>query len=277
MVKDTDEPMDRRTGAIDLDTNQRIYASRAIVHYYTQLRLLQPAEQTILELFRGQWSRMTLLDLGVGGGRTTLHFAKLVLDYVGIDYSTEMIAACQERFTSSFENSCFEVGDARDLSRFDDRSFDFILFSFNGIDYMTHGDRLQVLQEVSRVGKAGGYFCFSSHNLEAMKQQVDWKNQLSANPITSYVNLVMLALLRWFNNSIRLDQLHAAEYAILRDESHNFRLKTYYISPQAQINQLQNCFSDIQVFSWRDGLELKTDEDLRSNTDMWLYYLCKIK
>jgi ubiquinone/menaquinone biosynthesis C-methylase UbiE len=277
MVKHTDEPMDGRMNAIDLDTNQRVYATRRIVHYYTQLRLLQPAEQTILELFREQWSSMTLLDIGVGGGRTTAHFSKLVSEYVGIDYSTEMIAACQKRFASSFENTRFEVGDARDLSRFADRSFDFVLFSFNGIDYMTHGDRLQVLQEVSRVGKAGGYFCFSSHNLEAMKQQFDWKNQFSLNPITTYVNLVMLALLRWFNNSIRLDQLHTAAYTILRDESHNFRLKTYYINPQEQLNQLQHCFSDIRVFSWKDGLELKTDEALRSNAAMWLYYLCTIK
>ena len=75
---------------------------------------------------------MKMLDIGVGGGRTTLHFAPLVKEYVGIDYSQNMIKACQERFAQV----SFQTADARSMGIFKDSTFDFILFSYNGIDYI---------------------------------------------------------------------------------------------------------------------------------------------
>lgn len=259
------------------DPNQKTYAARSVVHHYMQLKRLQPAEQTILDLFRDQWSKMKMLDIGVGGGRTTQHFSRLVMDYVGIDYCAEMIAACQQGFVTSVPAAVFEVCDARDMSQFDDHSFDFILFSFNGIDAISHADRLKVFQEVCRVGKTGGYFYFSSHNLQGIERELNWRNQVSVNPITTYVNLVMLALLRCCNRALSLSQIHAAAHLIIQDESHNFRLKQYYIRPQAQLHQLAADFSQVQVYSWKTGLEITDDTELRSNTDMWLYYLCMIK
>lgn len=257
-------------------SNQRTYTARSIVQHYTQLKRLQPAEQAILNQLRELLPGMRMLDMGVGGGRTTQHFSDRVLDYVGIDYSAEMIAACQQRFATR-PHATFEVCDARDMSRFSDHSFDFILFSFNGIDYSSHADRLKILQEIRRVGKPGGYFCFSSHNLQGMKHHLDWRNQIRLNPIATYANLVMLALLRCFNRSIHPTQLTTAAHATIRDESHNFRLKTYYVSPQEQINQLKEGFTNIQIYSWSSGAELKTEEDLLSCLDMWLYYLCTIQ
>jgi ubiquinone/menaquinone biosynthesis C-methylase UbiE len=41
---------------------------------------------------------MKMLDIGVGRGRTTMHFAQAAEEYWAIDYSEEMIAACRERF-----------------------------------------------------------------------------------------------------------------------------------------------------------------------------------
>jgi ubiquinone/menaquinone biosynthesis C-methylase UbiE len=259
------------------DSNRKLYTARSIVQHYTQLKQLQPAEQTILERFQNQWATMRMLDIGVGGGRTTQHFSKLVREYVGIDYSPEMIGACQKRFAASPQTTAFEVCDARDMSRFEDNSFDFIMFSFNGIDYVSHSDRLKVFQEVSRVSKPGGYFFFSSHNLQRMEQEFNWKKQISMNPITTYINLVMLTLLRCFNYSTTLEQLNLSTHAIIKDESHNFRLKTYYVRIQEQINQLEAGFSNIQVFSWENGSELKASNEWTSNTDMWLYYLCTTK
>lgn len=259
------------------DSNQQAYATRSLVQHYTQLGLLQPAEQTILTLLQGQLSSMKMLDIGVGGGRTTQHFSHRVLHYTGIDYSTNMIAACQKRFSAKSQAALFKVCDARDMSQFQDNSFDFILFSFNGIDSVSHSDRLKVFQEVSRVGKPGGYFCFSSHNLQGIERQFDWKNQIGLNPVTTYVNLVMLALLRFLNRSITLTDLNAATHTIIQDESHNFCLKNYYIRPQEQMQQLATDYSNVQVYSWKSGLELTSDHEQRFNTDMWLYYLCLIQ
>jgi hypothetical protein len=133
------------------------------------------------------------------------------------------------------------------------------------------------LAEISRIGKPGGYFCFSSHNLQGIERELNWRNQLSLNPIKTYVNLIMLMLLRCLNRAIDFANLSHAAYAIIQDESHNFRLKTYYIRPEAQITQLAADFRAVQVYSWKSGLEITSNVELRSNVDLWLYYLCSIK
>ena len=168
----------------------------------------------------------------------------------------------------------FEVCDARDLSQFADHSFDVILFSFNGIDYTSHDDRLKIFQEVKRVGKSGGYFCFSSHNLQGFEHEFNVRKQFSLNPLKTYVNLAMFALLKVFNRSITLTGLNAVDYAIVRDESHNFRLNTYYVRPKEQLHQLGFDFRDFKVYSWRNEWEIANDAELDGNCDMWLYYFC---
>jgi ubiquinone/menaquinone biosynthesis C-methylase UbiE len=256
------------------DKNWKTYASPGVVNHYAKLSLLQPAEKTVLDLLQNQLSSMKMLDIGVGGGRTTKHFSQAAAEYIGIDYSVDMVTVCKKRFAASSQTMQFEVCDARDMSQFQDDSFDFILFSFNGIDYISNSDRLQVFQEISRLGKSGGYLFFSTHNIQAIEREFDLTKQFSCNPIRTYVNLVMLVLLRCFNFPMTLSYLKASNYAIIRDESHNFRLKTHYIRPQEQINQLETSFSDVKVYSWSNGLEIKNNDELSANSDMWLYYLC---
>ena len=246
------------------------------MQHYVELSALQPAETTIFKLLQAQLGSMKMLDIGVGGGRTTQYFSEVVAEYIGIDYSTEMIEACQKRFSDASDTKLFQVCDARDMSKFKDNSFDFILFSFNGIDYISHAERSQVFKEIQRIGKPGGYFCFSSHNLTAFEQEFDFKQQFSFNPLKTYINLVMAALLHVFNFPITLKQLKKSAYLILKDESHNFRLKTYYIRPQEQINQLESHFSGVKVYSWKSGLEL-TEDEMHCHSDLWLYYLCVVK
>lgn len=217
-----------------------------------------------------------MLDIGVGGGRTTQHFSEKVAEYIGIDYSAKMIAACQKRFSEASDTTLFQVCDARDMSQFKDNSFDFILFSFNGIDYISHAERLQVLEEIQRVGKPGGYFFFSTHNLAAFEQEFDFNQQFSFNLLKTYINLMMSALLHVFNFPITLKQLKISAYSILKDESHHFRLKTYYVRPQEQLNQLKQHFSNVKIYSWKNGLEI-TAAEMHGHSDMWLYYLCLIK
>jgi SAM-dependent methyltransferase len=187
-----------------------------------------------------------------------------------------MIAACKKRFPTS-ASALFQVCDARDMSGFEDDTFDVILFSFNGIDYVSPTDRLQIFQEIRRVGKSGAYFCFSSHNLQGLERAFDLRTQFSFNPVTTYANLVLWGFLRMLNRSITLSQIKALSHVVVRDESHNFRLETYYVRPEEQLHQLEPNFSNIKVYSWKNDLELVSESDRRSNADMWLYYLCLIK
>ena len=256
--------------------NRAVYRAQRIVQHYSELRQLQPAERAILELLREEWPQIKMLDIGVGGGRTTQYFSELAAEYTGIDYSEEMIAACQKRFSPS-QSRTLEVGDARKMSQFEDNSFDFILFSFNGLDVLSHSDRLQVLQEVSRVGKPGGYFLFSSHNIQVLERDFDGLSQICCNPLKTYVNVMMFALLRLFNRLVSLRQIRESDYEIIRDESHNFRLKQYYIRPQAQLNQLASNFEAVKTYAWNSGSAIKTMQELNLCTEVWLYYFCRIK
>jgi ubiquinone/menaquinone biosynthesis C-methylase UbiE len=255
------------------DQNQQTYTDPSIVSYYAQLRTLQPAERTILTLLQERLSNMKMLDLGVGAGRTTQYFAPLVAAYTGLDYSAEMIAHCRQKFP----NLSWQVGDARNLEQLENNSFDFILFSFNGIDYISHTDRSLVLQEVNRLGKSGGYFGFSSHNLQGIESEFNWRKKISLNPFSSYVNLLMWAILRACNRGLTYDKILTYDYAIIRDEPHNFRLQTYYARPKEQLKQLESYFRDIKIYSWQTGQEIQSESELNSNLDQWLYYLCVIR
>ncbi len=260
-----------------IDKNKETYRAANIVRHYKQLSQLQAAEKAIFTLLEDQLPTFKMLDIGIGGGRTTQHFAPLVREYIGIDYSAEMIAACQERFFNTSTPLSLEVGDARNMHQFADNYFDFILFSFNGIDYVSHSDRLQILQEIKRVGKPGCYVLFSSHNLQSMARQLDYKTQISINLPKTYVNLVMLGFFKIFNISINRKQLKTAQYLMIRDESHNFRLQTYYIRPKEQIKQLETDFNNIEIYSWKSGKKILDKHDPSLNSDLWLYYLCQVK
>ncbi|MBX2863274.1 MAG: class I SAM-dependent methyltransferase [Leptolyngbyaceae cyanobacterium MAG.088] len=259
------------------DRNSTTYAAADIVNYYAQLNRLQPAEAALLEQLRDQLPTMRMLDVGVGGGRTTQHFAPLVEQYVGIDYSPEMVAACQKRFSQPDDSMRFRVADARDLSQFDDSSFDFILFSFNGIDYVSHEDRLKIFQEIKRVGKGGCYFFFSSHNLQALESGLTWKKQIGSNPLKTYENLVMLGLFWLFNRPMTRDTLAEAEHLIVRDESHNFRLDTYYIRAAQQLKQLSKDFSQVEIYPWQSTERVLDMDAAIMDRDLWVYYLCQLK
>ncbi len=249
--------------------NQKTYASASIVRYYELINQLQPAEQLIFDRLSHRLPTMKVLDLGVGAGRTTQYLADRTAEYIGIDSSPEMIEACQTRFP----DRCFQVCDARDLACFETGYFDFVLFSFNGIDYVDHDDRLKILQEIHRVSKPGAIFCFSSHNLQSFENT--FKPQWSWNPIATYTNLVMLGILRVLNSELTLTKIKGLPWAIVKDESHNFRLNTYYIRPEDQIEQLVPLFENIQVYSQIGELEDRDNQ--RSNLDQWLYYYCTKK
>lgn len=102
----------------------------------------------------------TLLDLGVGSGRTTVALANMGYRVKGIEYCSKLV----EYANVQFPTVCITQGDARCLS-FSGEFFDAALFSWNGIDYMSPvEDRIQVIREVFRVLRPGGVFLMSSRN-----------------------------------------------------------------------------------------------------------------
>lgn len=146
-----------------MDKNLRIYSDKAVVDYYRAQSDLFPSEAYLVERHFPDHGR--ILDVGVGGGRTSAPLAARASRYVGIDYSGAMVEACRTRFPELE----FHEANAVDLSRFEDGSFDAVMFAFNGIDYITlDAHRAACLREIARVLAPGGVFVFSSHNARAL-------------------------------------------------------------------------------------------------------------
>lgn len=157
---------------LKLSKNLQIYSDPDVTAYYAALDYLTPCEQLLFETYLPTGSE--ILDLGVGGGRTTPYLASRSARYVGVDNAATMVEACR----SKFPDREFVVADAADLSRFDDSSFDAVVFAFNGIDFvLPEGFRQKCLAHVHRVLKPGGVFIFSSHNARAILVRPGWNRE----------------------------------------------------------------------------------------------------
>jgi SAM-dependent methyltransferase len=141
--------------------NRRAWAQRDALDWYgRQAEFTDPGERAAFARVVDEARGRPVLDLGVGGGRTTALLAPTGPEYVGVDYTPEMVAISRRRFPALR----FEVCDARDLSRFPADHFQLVLFSYNGIDAVGPEGRRQVLAEVFRVLRPGGAFLFSTFN-----------------------------------------------------------------------------------------------------------------
>lgn len=249
-------------------SNKDSWNSTYVIQSYLAADRLQKPEQTIFDILKPELPKMRMLDIGIGAGRTTLHFAPSSSDYVGIDYAQNMVDVCTQRFP---EQERFRLGDARSMPEFEDNSFDFALFSYNGIDYIDHAGRMKALLEINRVLKKGGYFAFSTHNLFSFQDlySIRVRRGLKDNlyQFYSFFRLV------WENG---LPKKHLQRpYTIVNDGTNRFSVLTYYINPEAQIEQLREAgFGNIRLFAISNGEEISPRPPEATRPEHWIYFLC---
>jgi len=258
------------TSSLIMASNRRLYESPSVVDEFIKMSGLRPPEIAVIEQYHDRWPAMSMLDIGVGGGRTTRHFAPLMRDYVGIDYSAEMIAACKEEFADTIPAGSFQQCDARDMGIFDDKSFDFILFSFNGIDYVSYDDRNKILREIQRVGRPGSLLFFSTHNIKYLPTLYGFR--FPPNPLRVFRELDRFIRVRRLNGSLK--EYADLDYAIVNDGAHGFGLETFYVDFDAQWRSLENMgFTNLRVYGLQDGRQVDQKE-LSARLDPWMYFLC---
>jgi ubiquinone/menaquinone biosynthesis C-methylase UbiE len=253
--------------------NAKAYRSVDAVGEFSVESDLQPAESALLTDLVEWLPGRSMLDIGVGGGRTTVHFAPIVGEYLAIDFSEPLIRACEARFRSSPKELRFATMDVRDLTTLDDDSFDFVLFSYNGLDAVNHEERLQALVAISRVLKPGGYFFFSSHNVRSIAHLYRLNAEQRVNLYTKVRGLMEQIFIRILNPP--LPAMEAARRVIIRDGPLEFRVQQYYVTPAEQIAQLQDAGFSCTGMYGLDGRSISLDEADRCD-DAWIYYLARL-
>jgi ubiquinone/menaquinone biosynthesis C-methylase UbiE len=209
--------------------NINIYRNSDVIDQYLTEDSLQPAEIAILKRIQSEVSGKKILDIGVGGGRTIPYLLEISTQYQGIDYSEKMINACKKKYSQVN----LSHGDARNLPELQNDELAMVFFSFNGLDYMGHEDRLLVLKEIYRILAPGGYFVFSSHNRNY--RDTGW---ITPNPFRLLLRVMKRMLKAWRCLQKKVYEIHAQEYVIYWDEAHG-GLLTYALSIENQMRQLK--------------------------------------
>lgn len=223
--------------------NMKIMTTASVVSQYARPSGLSPAEQATLDRVAPLAQGKPILDIGVGGGRTVEALRSISQDYLGIDYSQEMVDACRSRFP----DARFEFADARALSAVADESIFLAVFSCNGIGMVSHADRLQILREVLRVLQPGGIFVFSTHNRNSPEFRRGFQFpqfQWTLHPVRALVRSARFAgqtLLRLRNRrQFRPHEIHAPDYSVINDVCHHYGTMLYYVSLERQRRQLED-------------------------------------
>ena len=248
--------------------NQSVYESDDVVAGYKSINL-QPPEIVIFYNYKDAIYNKSVLDIGCGTGRTTHYLSKFTNHYRAIDYSQGMVNTCRR----SYPNVYVTQNDVRDLSDVEDNSFDTVVFSYNGIDYLDHESRIQGLKEIHRVLKDDGLFIFSTHNRDNLKSIPRPQLEFTPNPLSLLRNIrgYMFARANYKRNTAM--QSECNEFQIIIDPSDNFQLLTYYISIEKQVEQLQH--HGLKVIEMYD-LDGNTIPASASNdSSCWIYYVTR--
>jgi SAM-dependent methyltransferase len=263
-----------REARADLDAiNRPTWARRDTVRMYERLQgFTDPGEQTALDFVADRVRGKPLLDIGVGAGRTTDLLLQLSTNYVGVDYTQEMVQACRRRHPGVR----IERMDARDLGAFADGQFAFAMFSFNGIDSVGREDRLRVLREVHRVLEPGGLFLFSAHNNDGpgRGEQPQVHIPFTWNPIKlGWRGFKSIrALPRSLMNHRRLRAVNEThdDWSVMNAGAHDFGIVVVYTTLAEQKRQIREAgFECEAVFDNARGEQVPDGADTH---DMWWFH-----
>jgi SAM-dependent methyltransferase len=240
-----------------MPANERVWNRQDIVRTYASRSYLTPAEVRVIATCWPALCGGAVLDIGVGTGRTISYLAPFAARYAAIDLAPRMVEEAQR------QHSGVEIrqADARALP-FPAATFSFVLFSFNGIDYISPAERPRVLAEVRRVLVPGGVFAYSTHNLASRGDArpafaPSLPHVYPAHPVRSAISLAssLAATVRGFLNYRRLedDQQVTPEVAFVNDGAHDYGVLTCYVTQDHERRALADAGFVVREIIEREG------------------------
>lgn len=120
-----------------------------------------------------------ILDIGAGAGEYSLHFARQGYEVSALELADANIASFREKLLPE-DTIDLQQGNAMDLSRYEDNSFDIVLLF--GPLYHLHSeeDKLRCISEARRVCKPDGkmFFAFIANDIVILTMQREHPNYL---------------------------------------------------------------------------------------------------
>jgi SAM-dependent methyltransferase len=217
--------------------NRETWRADSSLRLYGSLEgFFDPGEEAAFAAFAADAHGGRVLDLGVGGGRTAGLLGPIARDYVGIDYTPEMVALSRSRFP----DLTFEEADARDLSRFADGSFDCVVFSCNAIDSVDEDGRAKILAECARVLDDDGALYFSTFNRDGpgfRDRRNNRRIERTLNPVRlgySAAKFFVGGMIGWTRIARwRAFERDDGDHAILLHKAHDFGILVHAASVAA--------------------------------------------
>jgi SAM-dependent methyltransferase len=251
-------------------TNEAVYRSHRIVDEFKQMAHaeLTPPEKYCFN-FVPISRRHSILDIGVGTGRTTGPLSDLFEKYVGIDRSQDMIAAAK----SLYPSADLRTMDARRLELTD--QFDCVMFSFNGIDYVDYPNRQSIFRQIANVMRPEGYFVYSTHNLHN-RRVASWLEFLIVKelvrPLRSILRPKKLRAIAYrLINFWRQSGDQSQPFAYVNDEGEGYTLLTTYVDIAEEIKNLER--HGFTVVATVGNTKQSAGYDAN---DSWVYIVAKI-
>jgi len=246
------------------------YENAELVEDYVTSNKLEPAEVMIFMKYRDEIVGRRVMDIGCGAGRVTSYLSRWAGHTVGVDFSSVMIEHCR-RALPDIEFVCCNVRDLR--SSYPARSVDVAVFTFNGIDTLSHEDRLTSFAGLHEVLAPNGLLIFSTHNRRYRLAREEPRLRFSRNPFT-LLSLGLRYVRETLNHRARVPfQRETQEYALINDIAHEFRMVHYYIDRETQRRQLASVgFRLLEVYG-EDGRVLEGDDDDSASGS--LYYVAR--
>lgn len=244
------------------EANRGAWARPRTLRWFTRYEgWSDPGEQHAIEALAGEMAGRRILDIGVGGGRTVPLLRAISRNYIGIDFSQPMVDACGRKHPYAR----IELGDARDLGRFADGSFDLVVFSWNGIDAVDHEDRARIFAEVRRVLAPGGAFQFSTHNQDGRGwDEKPW----TVGPHDLAHPRRIAGLLFGFPRNVRNHRRFRAlsttgdGWSMRNAAAHHFGLVIHYTTLHRQLDELAGAgFDEVEVRDSERGAPMNVDDD----------------
>ena len=264
------------------EDNQSVYGTPDVVSCYTADGWSDPGEAAsyaaLADLCRGE----PLLDIGVGGGRTTRLLRLVSADYTGVDYAPDMVELARSRHPGAN----LLVEDARTLALFPAARFAAVTFSYNGIDSVGHEDRARVFASVRRVLRPGGCFAYSTLNRHGgLYGARPWRD-LTPGPWPAtgpararFLFEVAVRLLAGLSvagdwRRARTSQQDHGDWALSLLRTHRFRLLNHFVTLDAARREAAQAGFEV-LGVWSPSAERL--DDAADSRDDWFHLLLRAR